>query len=102
MVYSKLKNQSLLNTKIFASIRKGGHAAKTLALPGGHLEMYESWKDYTKREVLEETVLNIHNIEMVHMSNDIMTTEEKYYITICMKAECVNCLESSRLSTNIA
>ena len=78
------------NTQIFAGIRKGSHGAKTLALPGGHLEMYESWKDCAKREVLEETGLHIHNIEMVHVSNDIMTTEQKHYITIFMKAECVN------------
>jgi 8-oxo-dGTP diphosphatase len=29
--------------RVFCGIRKSAHGAGKLALPGGHLEMYESW-----------------------------------------------------------
>ncbi len=37
--------------------RTGSHGAGTLALPGGHLELHESFFDCAAREVLEETGL---------------------------------------------
>merc|ERR1712071_97068 len=70
--------------------RKGSHGAKTLALPGGHLEMNESWEECAKREVMEETGLEIHEMELVHVSNDIFWKEQKHYITLFIKAECIH------------
>ncbi|TKY84730.1 hypothetical protein EX895_005810 [Sporisorium graminicola] len=37
--------------------RTGSHGAGTLALPGGHLELHESFSDCAAREVFEETGL---------------------------------------------
>lgn len=37
--------------------RTGSHGAGTLALPGGHLELHESFQECAAREVLEETGL---------------------------------------------
>mmetsp|Transcript_26171 Transcript_26171/g.32256 ORF Transcript_26171/g.32256 Transcript_26171/m.32256 type:complete len:162 (-) Transcript_26171:37-522(-) len=73
---------------IFAGIRKGSHGSGTLALPGGHLEMYESWEDCAKREVDEETSLILKTVKFGHVTNDVMKCENKHYITIFMMGEC--------------
>ena len=58
----------------------------TWALPGGHLEFGESFEDCAKREVAEETGLDIIDLEFLTATNDIMRAEEKHYITIFLKA----------------
>ena len=42
--------------------RLGSHGAGTYALPGGHLEMGESWEACAAREVLEETGLEVSGL----------------------------------------
>lgn len=63
--------------KVFAGVRKGSHESGTLSLPGGHLEMMESWDDCARREVEEETGLKVHDLKMVHVTNDPMPLENK-------------------------
>ena len=63
--------------KIFAGVRKGSHGAGLLALPGGHLEMMESWEDCARREVEEETGLMVEDLRFVHVTNDPMPSENK-------------------------
>ena len=77
-------------TKVICGIRKGSHGAGSLALPGGHLELYESWEVCAKREVLEETGLELDDatLEFAHVTNDPMPSEGKHYITIFMMAKC--------------
>lgn len=74
--------------KIYAGIRKGSHGAGSLALPGGHLEMYESWQDCAKREIKEEMNLDLDENDFTfgHVTNDIMADEGKHYVTIFMMA----------------
>ena len=76
--------------KLFAGIRKNSHGANTLALPGGHLEMFETWEECAIRETLEETGLQLHKSSMRfgHTTNDIMETEGKHYVTLFMMGEC--------------
>ena len=73
---------------VFAGIRKGSHGAGKLALPGGHLEMQESWEECAKREVMEETGLEVCELKLIHVTNDPMPDEGKHYITIFMSALC--------------
>ena len=73
--------------KVWAGTRKGSHGASSLALPGGHLEMNETWADCAAREVEEEMGLEVTNIRFFHATNDIMETEEKHFVTIFMVAE---------------
>ena len=75
------------NTQVFAGIRKNSHGSGTIALPGGHLEMFESWEECAIREVKEETDLNVHRVVFGHVTNDPMVSEGKHYITIFMTAE---------------
>ena len=68
--------------------RKGSHGTGTWALPGGHLEPGESFKDCCKREVLEETGLVVKNIGPVVFTNDVFDDEGLHYVTLFFKAEC--------------
>lgn len=79
-----VKNVSI--NKVYCGIRKGSHGAGSLALPGGHLEMYETWEDCARREIQEEMGICISNVEYCHVTNDIMLSEHKHYVTIFMKA----------------
>jgi 8-oxo-dGTP diphosphatase len=75
--------------RVLCGIRKGSHGAGTLALPGGHLELYESWEDCACREVLEECNLELQRpVTFGHVTNDPMPAEHKHYVTIFMMAKC--------------
>ncbi|HAN09953.1 MAG TPA: DNA mismatch repair protein MutT [Clostridiales bacterium] len=73
--------------KILMGKRKNSHGEGTWALPGGHLEMFETWEECSKREVLEETGINIKNLKFGAVTNDIFEKENKHYITIFMLSE---------------
>lgn len=77
---------------VFVGIRKGSHGAGSLALPGGHLEMMETWQDCAIREVKEEMNLDLDPsaVEFCHVTNDIMASEDKHYVTIFMMAKCID------------
>lgn len=69
--------------------RKGAHGEGKYALPGGHLELYESWAECAKREVKEETDLDIDEavVKFAYVTNDPMEDEGKHYITIFVHAQ---------------
>jgi 8-oxo-dGTP diphosphatase len=69
---------------VWAGIRKSSHGAGSLALPGGHLEMNESWEACAAREVKEEMNLDLTDLRFLHVTNDIMVEEKKHYVTIFM------------------
>jgi 8-oxo-dGTP diphosphatase len=52
-----------------------------LQCPGGHLEYGESFAECAKREVLEETGLEVGNIKFLVATNDVFG-EGKHYVTI--------------------
>ena len=55
-------------------------------MPGGHLELYESWQECAAREVLEECDLTLSPSALTfgHVTNDPMPDEGKHYVTIFM------------------
>ena len=79
------------SARIFAGVRKNSHGAGKLALPGGHLEMYESFVDCAIREVKEECDLDLdaNSLRVGHVTNDPMPNEHKHYVTIFMIGECL-------------
>ncbi|HCC06611.1 MAG TPA: DNA mismatch repair protein MutT [Clostridiales bacterium] len=73
--------------KILMGKRKSPHGEGTWGLPGGHLEMFETWEECSRREVLEETGVMIKSIKFGTVTNDIFENESKHYITIFMLSE---------------
>lgn len=95
-----LVKDPLRQSAIFAGLRKGSHGAGTLALPGGHLEMFESWNATAIREVKEETDLDLdpESCSFAHVTNDPMKDERKHYVTVFVTA---TCKENSSIPKNM-
>ena len=66
--------------------RLGAHGAGSWALPGGHLEFGESVEACARREVLEETGLQIDDILPGPCTNDVFETEGRHYVTLFVTA----------------
>jgi 8-oxo-dGTP diphosphatase len=81
--------------KVLLGKRTSSHGDGSWSFPGGHLEMYETWENCAKREVLEETDLKIKNTRFAGVTNDIFPEEEKHYITLFIIAD----YDSGKLKT---
>lgn len=69
--------------------RKGSHGAGEYAYPGGHLEHLESFEQCAKREVREETGLEIGPLRFLRVLN----TREyapKHYVDVAFAADWVS------------
>jgi 8-oxo-dGTP diphosphatase len=87
--------------KIYAGLRKGSHGAGTLALPGGHLELFETWEDCARREVREEMNVELADLQFAHVTNDVMEMEGKHYVTIFMMGRIVKKIENDGIPQNM-
>lgn len=76
----------LRDNKLLLGKRIGAHGAETWATPGGHLELGESIEECAKREVLEETGLEVSNVQHLAFTNDIFSQEDKHYVTLFVVA----------------
>jgi len=56
------------DNKVLLGKRKNAHGEGDWAFPGGHLEMNETWEDCVKREVMEETGIEIKNIRFAEVA----------------------------------
>lgn len=72
--------------KFLIGKRLGEHGLDTWSVPGGHLEYGESWEACAKREVLEESGMEITNVRLLAVTNDIFDTG-KHYISIWLEAD---------------
>lgn len=72
--------------KFLVGERLGEHGKNTFSFPGGHLEFGEDWFDTAKREIKEETNLNINEMKLLGITNDIFSSS-KQYVTIFVIAK---------------
>ncbi|MEK6969992.1 MAG: NUDIX hydrolase [Nanoarchaeota archaeon] len=75
------------DNKVLLGRRKGAHGSGCWSFPGGHLEFNESVEDCAKREVLEETGIQIQNLKRGPYTNDIFEKEGKHYVTMYIISE---------------
>ncbi|KAK5080683.1 hypothetical protein LTR05_008387 [Lithohypha guttulata] len=62
--------------------RKGSHGNGTWALPGGHLELHESFEDCARREAMEEIGMEIEDVQFLTATNSPWIDGSKHYVTI--------------------
>jgi 8-oxo-dGTP diphosphatase len=73
--------------KILLGKRLNAHGAGSWCCPGGHLEYGESFEACARREVREETGLEITNIRKGTFTNDRFEDEARHYVTLFMRAD---------------
>ncbi|HVW23099.1 MAG TPA: NUDIX domain-containing protein [Candidatus Saccharimonadales bacterium] len=71
-------------------LRGGSHAANTWGLPGGKLDLGESWEDCARREIAEEVGVEAENFAFVAATNDLFKEENLHYVTIFMRADWIS------------
>jgi len=76
----------LKDGKVLLGKRKGSHGAGEYAWPGGHLEYMESFEDCAKREVQEETGMEIQNVRFLRLLN-LKEYAPKHYVDIGLIAD---------------
>lgn len=76
------------------TIRRASHGSGKHALPGGHLELGETFEECAAREVKEETGLDLQNITYVHTLNSMF--DGMHYVTIFMRGDVPEVCHSPR------
>lgn len=72
--------------KLLLAKRKGSHGEGYYAWPGGHLEHLESFEECAKREVMEETGIEIENVRFLRLSN-LKQFAPRHYVDIGLMAD---------------
>ena len=72
--------------KILLGKRKAAHGEGQYATPGGHMESIESFEECAKREVSEETGMEIRNVRFLRLLN-LKEYAPKHYVDIGLIAE---------------
>jgi len=74
--------------KVLIGKRIGSHAQK-YSIPGGHVDIGETFETAAIREIKEETNLNIINPKVIAITNNLHTFDQegKHYVSIILVAE---------------
>ena len=72
--------------KVLLGKRKGSHGTGEYAFPGGHMEYMESFEGCAKREVKEETGLEIEHVRFLRLQN-LKSYAPKHYVDIGLIAD---------------
>jgi 8-oxo-dGTP diphosphatase len=73
--------------RVLVGKRRGGLGAGSWGVPGGQLELFESWDDCARREVREETGLELGALRYVAATNDVFVAEHQHYVTVYLESE---------------
>lgn len=68
--------------EVLLGLRRKSHGDGEWSLPGGHMELGERFMDTCKREVLEETGMEIAGIVPLCFTNDIFEKDGLHYVTL--------------------
>ncbi|OAN18306.1 ADP-ribose pyrophosphatase [Photobacterium jeanii] len=73
--------------KVLIGKRKNSHSPY-YSIPGGHLEIGESFEQCAIREMEEETGITIHNPQVIAVTNNLKTYRESglHYISVALLA----------------
>ena len=72
--------------KVLLGKRKSSHGAGEYAWPGGHMEYMESFEICVKREVKEETGIEIKNVRFLRLLN-LKDYAPKHYVDVGLIAD---------------
>ena len=70
--------------------RKGSHGVGTWTVPGGWQEHGETWEQAAKREVLEETGMQIENIRFITATDNFFPKDDVHSTTIWLYCDWVS------------
>ncbi len=79
--------------QILLGKRINAHGGNTWSLPGGHVDAFESPHESAKRELKEETGLDVQDVTAGPWVNVIFAKEQKHYVTFFMCAKISGNLE---------
>lgn len=82
--------------QILIGKRKGSHAPY-YSIPGGHLEVGESFEQGAVREILEETGLHISNPQVISVTNNLKTYLNEGYHSISVILLVKDCHDTPQL-----
>lgn len=75
--------------EVLCGLRQGSHGAGEWSFPGGHLEFGETLEESARREVREETGLELGKIELISLADEMryIKSDRKHYVNIGFKGE---------------
>jgi len=77
------------NGEVLLGLRKSSHGSGEWGFPGGHLEFGETIFETSKREVMEETGLEVDEFELISINEELryIKTDNKHYLGIGVLAK---------------
>jgi 8-oxo-dGTP diphosphatase len=78
---------ALRNNQILLGRRSSGHDSGTWQPPGGHLEFGETIEECARRELMEETAVEIRKLRTGPYTNDLFSADERHYISLFVIAD---------------
>jgi len=77
------------NGQILLGLRKGSHGAGEWSFPGGHLEFGETIFETARREVKEETDLDVGELTVISLADEMryIETDNKHHLAITVRAQ---------------